>query len=341
MCSRHGSLEDTLPNQYTGLAPRRNAPAATLSVVVITRNRAHFLREALASLVAQSAALHEIVVVDDGGDESLSALVESFGAVYVHQANAGQQVARNTGATHATGDWIAFLDDDDVWEPDRHQLIQQLVRTGQVDIVFSNFVQFGEDWLASKTAFELQAELSPGFWDGIERPVAGAEVSVVGRFPSMRLFPQCPFWPSTIVIHRDLYKRLGGWDARLRGIRTEDFDFAFRAVRQGHLGLIWKPTLRYRSHSGNHAPEGVHVSLGRVGVWQHVMQHVELSPDERLRIHRAIQASLKEAHWSAFATEDYEAVRVIARRLGWRALGLLAGVKTLWALWLSSAGRVR
>ncbi len=302
-----------------------------LSVVVITRNRAGLLREALESLSRQSIPLQDIVVIDDGGTEPVRQMVEGMGARYAWQENAGQQAARNAGTALAEGDWIAYLDDDDLWEPDRHELILQLAQTGDVDLVFGNFVQFGEGWVAQQSSYEIQEAMAPGFWGGTAWK-DGRTVSVVGRFPALRLFPQCPFWPSTIAIRRDLFDHLGGWDTRLRGIRTEDFDFAFRATRAGRLGLIWKPTLRYRSHPGNHSQLGARVSLGRAGVWRHLLRYADLDAGERIAIQESVRSTLLEAHWSAFQARDHAMVWRVTEELGgWSQLPMGARVKALWS----------
>lgn len=87
------------------------------SVIIPNYNNADTLTRAIASVLAQSYAAHEIIVVDDGSQDHSHAVVAQFGdaVIYVYQDNAGVSAARNHGARVATGDWLAFLDADDCY----------------------------------------------------------------------------------------------------------------------------------------------------------------------------------------------------------------------------------
>ena len=87
----------------------------TVSVVIPVYNGAPFLASAVASVRAQSVAVAEIVVVDDGSTDATAEVAKGLGVSYLCQANQGPGAARNRGVTVATGEWIAFLDADDVW----------------------------------------------------------------------------------------------------------------------------------------------------------------------------------------------------------------------------------
>ena len=93
-----------------------------VSVIIPTYNRAAKVRNAIASVLAQTFSDLEVIVVDDGSsDDTGQILGESFGdrIRYYAQANQGVSVARNKGIAEARGEWIAFLDSDDLWEKDK------------------------------------------------------------------------------------------------------------------------------------------------------------------------------------------------------------------------------
>jgi glycosyltransferase involved in cell wall biosynthesis len=93
-----------------------------VSVVIPTYNRASMVRNAVESALAQTATDVEVIVVDDGSsDDTRTILAEAFGkrARYFFQTNQGVSAARNTGIAEARGEWIAFLDSDDLWEKDK------------------------------------------------------------------------------------------------------------------------------------------------------------------------------------------------------------------------------
>ena len=94
------------------------------SVVIPAFNAAATLARAIESVQAQSWPAHEIIVVDDGSRDASAEIARQFGdgVRLIQQANSGVSVARNAGAAAATGDWLAFLDADDWYAPDRIKL---------------------------------------------------------------------------------------------------------------------------------------------------------------------------------------------------------------------------
>lgn len=135
------SLNDpTLPD------PRQSAPsprpgdagAPRISVIVPTYDRGHCVAEAIDSILAQIPPAHQIVVIDDGSTDDTQAVLARYGdrIEVIAQANAGPAAARNAGLARATGDWIAFLDSDDLWRPGRlARLAADLARDDARDAV--------------------------------------------------------------------------------------------------------------------------------------------------------------------------------------------------------------
>ena len=96
-----------------------------ISVIIPTHNRCELLRRALLSVFAQTLLPTEVVVIDDGSTDNTATMIRTeFPAVsYYYQENSGVSSARNLGIQHTTGDWLAFLDSDDEWLPEK--LMQQ------------------------------------------------------------------------------------------------------------------------------------------------------------------------------------------------------------------------
>lgn len=92
-----------------------------ISVIIATYNRASFLREAVDSVLCQTFPDFELIVVDDGSQDNTREVLVSYGSLIrtLFQANAGLSAARNRGINAARGEWIAFLDSDDVWLPEK------------------------------------------------------------------------------------------------------------------------------------------------------------------------------------------------------------------------------
>jgi len=92
---------------------------ASVSTIIAAYNAARTIREMLESALSQQYDNHEIVVVNDGSTDSTSAVLERYGDKIrvVNQENKGVAAARNTGLAHSSGEYVAFLDSDDLWEP--------------------------------------------------------------------------------------------------------------------------------------------------------------------------------------------------------------------------------
>lgn len=105
------STGDDVPSSPVPSAP-------TVSVVIPCYRHAHVLADALTSVREQGSVVHEVIVVDDGSPDDVSTVVARFpGVQLVQQANSGPAAARNAGLQRTTGEFVAFLDADDVWFP--------------------------------------------------------------------------------------------------------------------------------------------------------------------------------------------------------------------------------
>ena len=106
--------------------PLNPCPAAGFCTAVFglipTLDRRDLLLQAVESIKRQTYPAHEVIVVSDGGtDDSGSAVASAPDIIFIQQPNLGARIASNTGIARATGDWVCFLDDDDLWHADKLQ----------------------------------------------------------------------------------------------------------------------------------------------------------------------------------------------------------------------------
>ncbi|MGU3537477.1 glycosyltransferase family 2 protein [Methylobacterium sp. A54F] len=200
----------------------RTPPAgpARVSVIVPTCNRPAMLAEALASIrrLEGDDLACEILVGDNGSTPETRAVAERFGAVYVPTARTGCAGARNAALSAATGDFIAFLDDDDVWLPEniRPQLAHLAAHpeleavTGQAIIVDYSLQNPGRPW----------PDPHPGAGDDLIRAMLS------GYFPQV----------GTLVVRRSAYEAIGLIDERL--IFGSDHDWQLRFARRRTFAFI-------------------------------------------------------------------------------------------------------
>ena len=115
----------------------------SVSVVIPAWNAELYLAEALDSVLAQSCPVDEIVVVDDGSTDATAAVCERYPRVrYERQANAGAGAARNRGVALTSGEYVAFLDADDLWTPEKVALQVSALHDREVEAVFASARNF-------------------------------------------------------------------------------------------------------------------------------------------------------------------------------------------------------
>ena len=211
-----------------------NHPAPLVSVIIPTYRHAEYIGETLASVFAQTFSDYEVVVVNDGSPddtgERLRPLAESGRIRYFEQANAGQSVARNRGFAESRGEIIAYLDDDDLWPPDKLAWQVAAMREHPEWVMLSGISGCVE---ADGSLRDLPA------MDG-ELTLQSAEVMFEDNGIGS---------PGQVVIRREALVAVGGFDPHLWG--TDDTDLWIRLAAHGTAAQIKRTALYYRLHAGN------------------------------------------------------------------------------------------
>ena len=197
-----------------------------VTVIVPVYNGERYLAFALKSIFEQDYCPLEIIVVDDGSVDGSADIVKSFPEIrYLHQSNQGVAVARNVGLDAARGQFIAFLDQDDLWMPNKlSRQIDYLLKYPQVDGVLTKSRLF----------------LEPG----IEAP------SWLKR--GLLLEDQAGYFPSALVVRKTAFEQVGHFDPAYR--TSSDSDWFFRAKNCGISIAVLPETLVHRRiHRANHS----------------------------------------------------------------------------------------
>jgi hypothetical protein len=188
------------------------------SVIIPTYNRAATVAEAVASVLAQSVAAAEIIVIDDGSrDATAEALAPFAGRIrLVRQENAGVSAARNRGIALATGDWVTFLDSDDLWLPHRLAVLAAAVeREPEAGVHVADLVLEGPGY-------------SQGLYDARGLVFAEGASTLVER--PLR-FVMSGLSLMSIGVRRDWLATTGGFERTLR--MFEDLDLLARLALLG------------------------------------------------------------------------------------------------------------
>lgn len=224
--------------------PAELVDATQVSVVIPAFNAALHLAETLRSVLAQSSPPGEVIVVDDGSTDATTEIAHSFGARVLSVANAGPSAARNAGTKAATGEYIAFLDADDVWVPEKLATQFGALRAfRRPAFSFTDFRMFDDaglrrcrSELTRRSAFRKSA----GKIRGRSQIVMAANEKIPVLYDSYIM-------PSSVLVRRADALAVGGFDESLRV--AEDFEFCLRLYKILPAIVIMKPLLLYRQHA--------------------------------------------------------------------------------------------
>jgi glycosyltransferase involved in cell wall biosynthesis len=249
-----------------------------VSVVIPTRDRPELLKQTIESVLGQTVAPREIIVVDNGAKEETRAMLEAgYGSsvIYVRERQHGVQAARNAGIARARGAWIATLDDDDLRHSKFLEHFRPAMADGRANLIYSDHRKFIEKG-STRTPYPMtNFEMAPaGYWEGVRRPSQGHLWSFVGKFPPERILRFNAFYPSTMLARKDLIEAIGGYNPEVRGIKAEDIEFLVRALHRGKLAIVWLPLVDYRIHGSNASgADWVSQMIGRWRIFEYVYAH--------------------------------------------------------------------
>lgn len=207
--------------------------SASVSVIIPSYNHARYVCQTIESVLAQTLPPHEIIVVDDGSTDNTSEIVAPLldRIHYVRHANCGVAATRNAGARLASGDYLTFIDADDLWLPQKLEL--QVARF-EADPKLG-LVHCGLEEITATGEFICRR------LDGMEGHVANEmllwrRVTILGG-------------GSTLMVPREVFDRFGGFDENLS--TSADWDFCYRVARAHEVGFVPEVLLRYRLHPNN------------------------------------------------------------------------------------------
>ena len=202
-----------------------------VSVVIPTKNRADFLPDAVQTALAQENVDVEVIVVDDGSDDETPALLAAAAAdprvrAVRFDPSRGQCAARNAGIEAARGAWIAFLDDDDLWAPDKLRLQLEAARHAGATWAYCGVL------LVSPEGDVVRASGPPDPATVLPE-LLRANVVQAGA--------------STVVVDAERLRALGGFEDGL----STPWDLWIRLAADGPAAAVYEPLVAYRRHSSS------------------------------------------------------------------------------------------
>lgn len=296
------------------MSPPKSPAAPFVSVVICTYNRGPLLVESVESVFKQTYTDFELLIVDDGSTDNTRELLEQWRdrLRYIHQDNGGEAVARNHGVEAARGEWIAFLDSDDLWEPNYLEtavgFIAKNRSIGFVSVATRIMTQDGH------LTPRVGRKMTPGDFYTTDSLLAGDVGTII-----------------TPLIRRQVYLAAGGFDPTHR--TACDCDAWIRVSFHTQMARIHEPLLLYRLHPDNISKN----QLANAEHWLMILDKLErLHPDyaaahpDLFRKNRAKQW-LRVGREQLAKADDGASQRAAARKSLLQVVRLTPGRLKAWA----------
>ena len=274
----------------------------TISIIIPTYNAGQYIKEALDSVFAQSFQDFEVIIVDDGSTDDTTQKVKTLSdprILYVYKENQGPAAARNYGLNLARGEYIAFLDVDDLWQPHKLEMHVDLMRSSPLmgmsfswfQILFDQPVQrFESPWFSPPQKQIL------GFVDFLERNWTGHSSSVVLRTQCMK---DCQGFDESFYTGEDYYLWLQ------------------IAQRGWGIGFLPEALSVYRRRSGSLTVDHLQIALDNLKLMECLAAQVDSQYVSI--VNRAVYLSSLDVAWSSLK-RGYPADSWDAFKKGYRAI---------------------
>jgi len=214
-----------------------------ISVIIPVYNRPDFVKAAIQSVLDQTYLNVEIIVVNDGSTDDTPLALQSFGDKIrtIHQDNKGVSAARNTGINHSESKWIAFLDSDDIWLPEKLFLQMQFFENHPD----AKICQTEEIWIKNGTQLYPKKK---------HKKKSGMIFE--------HCLPLCIVSPSAVMIHRDMFHLVGNFDESLPA--CEDYDLWLRISCKYPIYLLDQPLIIKRGGHDDQLSQAIRLDRFRI-----------------------------------------------------------------------------
>lgn len=267
---------------------------ARVSVIIPCFNAGSLLEETLDSALSQTTPAHEVIVIDDGSTDESPEIARKFGerVRLVQQENAGESVARNRGFELASGEWLAFLDADDVWKPTKLERQLELIAE-RVICVHTAYYKFGEHYPVPQV---LDASSVP------------AEVRYQATYLAHNMF----LAPSCTLVRRSVKARFPTWTRY-----GEDLIFFLDLLQEGEFRMVEEALTGHRVHARAQSSVADRELDWRKSVMQWlVRREAQLKKSQIQHIQRAWDARVLRKACAKALRGDFEQLWAVKRELG-------------------------
>ena len=202
-----------------------------ISVIIPIYNDALYIQEAITSVLSQGIEKLEIIIIDDGSTDNFEEKIKGFNDPRIRlikQINSGASAARNNGIRHANGEYIAFLDADDIWAPNKLKLqLEVLINRTDINMVYGQVKEFYDTSIKGRTDLQKEVKTFVGY-SPIALLISKSDFLRVGDFQSKWKVAEFIDW-------YDRAKYVGLSEVLLPDV------LAFRRIHSGNIDRLHRP----------------------------------------------------------------------------------------------------
>jgi GT2 family glycosyltransferase len=318
------------------LAPLCPVPVDGLvSVVIPSYNRAYCVAATIDSVLAQTYPQVEVLLVDDGSTDGTRELIASrFGhdsrVRYLPQPNQGVSAARNTGFRHARGEFVALLDSDDLWFPEKLAAQIALFRAHpEIGMVWSDMEAIDMQGRVLSTRYLRQMYSAWSYFrddelfatrarlGDLDSEATGslADAPVHTGTVYSQMIMGSLVHTSAVVLRRERQRAVGGFNGRYRNL-GEDYDFHLRTCQAGPVGFIDLPLIKYRRGNPDRLTRPEHHFDAATNFLKVIEPHIRDNRAAILLPDQMLNEVMAEAHfWIADVAWDLGDMRIARTQL--------------------------
>ena len=251
---------------------------APVSAVIAAYNAEKFIAQTIASAQAQTLPVAEIIVVADGSTDATAQIAESMGARVFNTNCPGLSAARNKCVRKSTQPWIAFLDSDDTWEPEKiERQIQLAAGDPELALITCDYNTFSEKEVLCDSALK---EYADGY--AVQPKRSSAHGTVIDRLDSNFDAAYYFLLASNIMVRRDVLAQTGFFDESLHS--ADDFDCFMRVLAHHPFGVVEEVLVTKRQHPNSTSIRNPQATLSCLAATYKVLEHPELYPAATVKL---------------------------------------------------------
>lgn len=277
--------------------PKQTVP---VSVVIPAYNGGKYLKETIESVLCQTLIPAEIIVVNDGSTDDTEFVALRYGVKLISQVNKGISAARNVGILSSTHDWIALLDQDDIWEPSKMQEQWDLISNHQeIDIAFTDASSIVKGIAQSESRLNKVAS-----YKLVDKSRIAEDMYIFDSASLLDQIKRANFLsPSSMLARKDVLIQAGLFDEKLE--RIEDRDFFLRLFKHNMVSVIEKCLIRYRLHKLNASKDYAKMLHGELELAEKVIRYPDFYHEGLVRFYSESMPS-KYYHLGVILLEDHK-----------------------------------